>query len=115
MANKIKIVVGGIDYVIASDDDEVYVRRIGDELNAKLDVLARNNPYLSTTMVAVLAALEYCDASKKAALKLEELKTELKGVSEELAMTRVEIDSSRREIDRISRENVQLRLDNSIL
>ena len=66
MANKIRITVGGIDYVIASDDDETYVRKIGDELNAKLDGLARKNPYLSTTMVAILAALDYCDEAKKA-------------------------------------------------
>ena len=65
MANKIRITVGGIDYIISSEDEETYVRKIGDELNIKLDTLARNNPYLSTAMVAILAALEYCDNAKK--------------------------------------------------
>ena len=76
MANKIRITVGGIDYVIASDDDETYVRKIGDELNAKLDGLARKNPYLSTTMVAILAALDYCDEAKKATVKCEEARAD---------------------------------------
>ena len=66
MANKIKITVGAMDYIISSDDEENYVRKIGEELNYKLDTLAKANPYLSTAMVAVLAALEYCDEAKKA-------------------------------------------------
>ena len=115
MANKFRITVGGIDYIIASDDDETYVRRIGDELNAKLDTLARANPYLSTTMVAVLAALDYCDSSKKATTQCEQAKADLKSTGEELACARLEIDSARREIERLNRENHQLRLDKSAL
>lgn len=115
MANKIRITVGGIDYIISSEDEETYVRKIGDELNVKLDTLARNNPYLSTAMVAILAALEYCDNAKKAIASAEEAKTEFKRVSEELACARMEIDGARREIERLNRENRQLRLDKSAL
>ena len=115
MANKFRISVGGIDYVIASEDEETYVRRIGDELNAKLDSLARQNPYLSTTMVAVLAALDYCDNAKKANMQCEEVKISLKNTAEELACARLGIDGARREIERLNRENRQLRLDKSAL
>jgi cell division protein ZapA len=115
MANKIRITVGGIDYIIASEDDEIYVRKIGEELNVKLDDLARKNPYLSTTMVAVLAALEYCDTAKKATEMCEDVKAELKGTAEELACARLEIDGARREIERLNRENRQLRLGKSAL
>lgn len=115
MANKIRITVGGIDYIIASEEEETYVRKIGEELNAKLDSLARNNPYLSTTMVAVMAALEYCDTAKKAVTKCEEAKTELKGANEELACARLEIDGARREIERLNQENRSLRMDKNTL
>ena len=115
MANKIRISVGGIDYIISSDDDETYVRKVGDELNVKLDTLARSNPYLSTTMVAILAALEYCDTAKKAVAKCEEARTDLKSTAEELACARLEIDGARREIERLNRENRQLRLNKSAL
>ena len=33
MANKIRLTVGGLDYIISSDDEETYVPKIGDELN----------------------------------------------------------------------------------
>ena len=115
MANKIRITVGGINYVIASDDEETYVRKVGDELNARLDTLARQNPYLSTAMVAVLAALEYCDNAKKAAEKYEEARADLKSTAEELACARLEIDGARREIERLNRENRQLRIGKSAL
>ncbi|MDD4699221.1 MAG: cell division protein ZapA, partial [Oscillospiraceae bacterium] len=66
MSNKIRLTVGGIEYTITSDDEESYVRKVGDQLNKRLDELSRHNPFLSTTMVAVLAALEFCDDSLKA-------------------------------------------------
>ncbi len=113
--NKIRITVGGIDYIISSSDDETYVRRVGEEVNAKLDSLARSNPYLSTTMAAVMAALDYCDSAKKANERCEQAKTELKSVSEELACARLEIDGARREIERLNRENKQLRIGKSAL
>ena len=115
MANKIRITVGGIDYIISSEDEETYVRKIGDELNHKLDSLAHSNPYLSTAMVAVLAALDYCDTAKKATAAVEEAKADLKSVSEELACARLEIDGARREIERLNRENRQLRIGKSAL
>ena len=115
MANKIRITVGGIDYIISSEDEETYVRKIGDELNHKLDSLAHSNPYLSTAMVAILAALEYCDNAIKAAAAAEEAKAELKSISEDLACARLEIDGARREIERLNRENRQLRIGKSAL
>ena len=115
MANKIRITVGGIDYIISSEDEEVYIRKIGEELNQKLDTLARSNPYLSTAMVAILAALEYCDSAKKAVAAAEAAKADLKGISEDLACARLEIDGARREIERLNRENRQLRLGKSAL
>ncbi len=115
MANKFRITVGGIDYIIASEDDETYVRRIGDELNAKLDSMAKQNPYLSTTMVAVMVALDYCDNAKKVNQQCDEIKANFKGLAEELACARLEIDGARREIERLNRENRQLRLDKSAL
>lgn len=115
MANKIKITLGGMDYIISSNDEENYVRKIGDELNFKLDSLSKENPYLSTAMVAVLAALDYCDEAKKSALECEAAKADLKGTAEELACARLEIDGARREIERLKHENRQLRIGKSAL
>ncbi|MEG1886997.1 MAG: cell division protein ZapA [Oscillospiraceae bacterium] len=115
MSNKIRLTVGGIEYTISSDDEETYVRKLGDELNAKLDRLSKHNPYLSTTMVAVVAALEFCDDAKKASTECDKVKIELKRAVEEAACARLEADEARREIERLSRENRTLRTQKSQL
>lgn len=109
MPNKVKLNVGGIDYYISSEDDEAYVKSIGEELNRRLDEIAKYNPYLSTTMVAVFTALEYCDETKKAKQEAEQLNQRIKEYIEECACARLEADEARREIERLGRENYHLR------
>lgn len=86
MANKIRLTVGGIKYSIISDDSEEYLRELGRELDLRLDYFAKKNPFLSTTMVAVLAALEGYDNAKKAQLENERLKSEVNRLTCELAI-----------------------------
>ena len=109
LANKIKLVVGGIDYLINTEENEEYVKALGSELSRCLDSLAKDNPYLSTTMVAVLAALDYLDDSKKAKEDAEQLRMQMKEYIEEAACARLEADEARREVERLNRELRQLR------
>lgn len=82
MANKIKFTVGGITYAIMSDDSEAYIESLGRELDHKMDALAKKNPFLSTTMIAVLAAMDAADAAKKAELENAELRRRLNDLTE---------------------------------
>ena len=109
MANKIKIVVGGVDYIVYSEDNEEYLRGLGDELGKKMDLLAANKPFLSTTMVAVMTALDYLDQTKKLAAEIDKLKVQIKDRSEDSASARIDAEEARREIERLSRENSNLR------
>jgi len=109
MAKKFKLTVGGIDYVIMSDSDEAYVHKMGDELNRALDSLSHAHPYLSTTMVAVLTALEYLDESYRLKDEAENLRIQMKNYVEDAACARLETEEARREIDRLNRENRILR------
>lgn len=109
MANKIKLRVGGMEYIIHTDDDEAYMQNLGNEVNRRLDQLAQANPFLSTTMVAVLAALEYCDNAKKSQIDADSLRAQLRGLTEDAAGARLEADEARREIERLNRENQNLR------
>ena len=90
MSNKIKLSVGGIEYMIVTDDDEAQVRKVGARLNAELDKTKKANPSLSTTMVAVLTALGMCDELEKAV--------------EDSACTRFDGEEARREIERLTGE-----------
>jgi len=109
MKNKIKLYVGGIEYCFTSDDSDTYVRKLGDELNRRLDKVSKQNSYLSTTMVATLTALEYCDEKIKAIDELNETKLQLKAAKEDAVCARLEADEARREIERQNKDIMQLR------
>lgn len=98
MANQIRFKIGGMEYAVMSDDDELYIKSLAAELDCKINDLARKNPFLSTTMVAVLAALDACDAAKKQAIENESLRLEIKGLLEQSARLRLEADSANRKL-----------------
>ena len=104
MANKIRLTVGGIEYMVVSEEDETFVRKIGDDLNNKLDEIKGQNRYLSTTMVAVLAALDYSEQLVKSREECEQLKLQLKNAVEDAACARLNSEEARREIERLSEE-----------
>ncbi len=104
MANKIKIVVGGIEYMVVSDDDEAYVRKISDRLNNRLEMTKRKNPNLSTTMVAAITALGFCEELDKSEQECERLRIQLKKAVEDSACTRFDSEEARKEIERLSSE-----------
>ena len=109
MANKIRLTVGGIEYLVVSQEEESFVRKIGEDLNQKLDDIKRQNSFLSTTMVAVLAALDYSEQLEKCKRERDALALEVKAASEEAACARLDCEQARKEIDRLAGELAKLR------
>ena len=109
MANKIKLVISGMDYLITSEDDEPYIQSLGTELNHRIDEMLKQNSYLSVTMASVLCALEYSDEAHKARDDAENLRGQLKRYIEDAGSARMETDEARREIERLGRDNQALR------
>ena len=107
--NEIKLVIGGIDYIVRSDDDPAYIHMLADELTHRLAAVSASHQYLSTVMVAVLTALQYLDESKKAEADAVHLRAQMKEYIEDAAGARLETEEARREIDRLNRENRKLR------
>jgi cell division protein ZapA (FtsZ GTPase activity inhibitor) len=104
MKHTIKVKVGGMEYCINSDDDELYVKTLAAELDRRLDTIAKNSPFLSTTMVAVFAALEASDKAKKQQRENDELRMELKRALEDTACAKLEADILRRKVAHYERE-----------
>lgn len=109
MANKIRLTVGGIEYMVVSQEDETFVRKIGDDLNRKLEEIKKQNYCLSTTMVAVLAALDYSEQLAKSQEECRQLKQQLQNAMEDAACARLNGEEARREMVRLSDEICKLR------
>lgn len=109
MSKRIKLTVAGIEYYINTDESEMYMNSIAGVVNERIKSLSAANPCLSTTMAAVICALQFCDENKKLEGELAGLRLDLKQVNEQSACTSLESDEARREIERLNRENIRLR------
>ena len=107
MANKIMFTVGGIQYAVVSEDDEAYIKTIGRELDREMDKLAKQNPFLSTTMVAVLAAMDALDIAKKAEIQNAELSAQLKEMTEKYAVAHSNADLAERRLQQSDENNAK--------
>jgi len=104
------MVIGGAEYVITSDDDNEYILSVGEEIDRAMEELTRNKSRMSTTMAAVLTALDYCDRYKKESGNMGNMRGQMKDYLEDSTRTRIELDESRREISRLQSEIQSLRL-----
>ncbi len=107
---KVRLHICGTDYTISSsEDDAEYVRAIGAELDAKMRELQEENPRLSITQCAVLCALDYLDAFKKAESGAENLRSQIQDYLEDAARARTDSEITKRELDRVAKELAALR------
>ena len=80
---KVKLRICDIDCTITSDDNEEYVRTLGDEIDRAISSVLKKNDRISLSMAAIITAMTYCDETAKAKAELAELKTiEKNAVSE---------------------------------
>ena len=73
--NKVKLTICGAEYIIGSDEDSKYMIELGDEVDEKISTILKQNPRISVTQAAVLAALEFADSEKKAVVSAENLRS----------------------------------------
>jgi cell division protein ZapA len=74
--------IGGREYTIRASETEEYIHRVAIYVNRKLEEIEKAQPSLSTSMAAVLAAINLGDE----VLKLQAETGSLKGQLEELEL-----------------------------
>lgn len=110
MANKVKINLFDNEFTINTEENEEYIKNLAIEINQRFKKLTDENGFLSPTMVASIAALQYCDEDKKRRLECEELRVKSKTALELEAAARLELTEAKSEIKRLSRENREIRI-----
>ncbi len=106
--NKIKLNIVGTEYSIVSDEPVSYMTELGMQVDKEMREIMQD-PRVSTTMAAVLVALNNADAVRKAEGAADNLRSQMKGYLDDNARARMESDSTRREIERLREENRKLR------
>lgn len=77
---------------------------LGNEVDEKITSILRQNPRISVTQAAVLAALEFADAEKKATSDAEKLRSSIQEYLEDSSRDKLNCEIATREADRIAKE-----------
>lgn len=108
--NRVRLLIGGSEFLISTEDEMDYVVSLGAELDERVKKICQDNPRVSLTQAAILVALDYADECKKAVSSADNLRAQIKDYLEDSARARMEADVSRREIERLNRELSTLRM-----
>ena len=106
--NKVEVKIAGKDYTIVGTESEEYIQRVGLYIDRKMLEVMRSNNKLSTSLAAVLTAMNVADDYFKCHENESQLKKELKKLHEEF-------NELKEEKQRISEENSAKNLSNSKL
>lgn len=101
---KIRLLIAGEEYNIATDDDLDYVAQLGQELDKKISDIMRESTRISITQAAIVTALEYADQAKKSEVTSENLRGQIQEYLEDAARARTDAEISRREVERLTKE-----------
>ena len=104
--NKVIIRIAGKDYTVVGVEAEEYIQKIGLYIDKKMNEIMRVSSKLSTSMVAVLTAVNVADDFFKVSESVARQKNELDKLHEELQLLR---DEKRQ----LSQENTALTATNS--
>ena len=102
--NRVKLMIGGSEYPIITEDDVSYVNELGAELDEALKRTLQENKNISTTQAAVLLALEYADNYKKANISSDNLRSQIKDYLDDAASAKSKADWARHESENAKRE-----------
>ncbi|MDP4182396.1 MAG: cell division protein ZapA [Bacillota bacterium] len=87
--NKVNIRIAGKDYTLVGVESEEYIQRVGLYIDKKINEIMKQNARLSTSMAAVLTAINVADdyfkafeAEKNLEKELEDVKAELEKLKE---------------------------------
>lgn len=100
--NKVTVKIMDRDYTLISEDSREYMQRVANYVDDKMRETSNGNKKLSTSMVAVLTALNIADELYKVLAEKEELEKRINSPQYELKTARDELDAVVSEYERRS-------------
>jgi len=109
--NKVEVRIAGKDYTVKGVESEEYIQKIALYIDKKMNEIMRINNKLSTSLVAVLTAVNVADDFFKAHENESNLKKELKRTHEELEALKDEKRRLTEENTNLNNKNTSLQLE----
>jgi cell division protein ZapA len=109
--NKVELRIAGKDYTVVGTEPVEYIHRVGLYVDKKMVDILKNNKKLSTSLAAVLTAVNVGDDFFKCHDSEQKLKKELKKTIEELEKLKEGYHSLQLENSTLKGQNSDLKLD----
>lgn len=109
--NKVIIRIAGKDYTVVGAEAEEYIQRVGLYIDKKMNEILKVNQKLSTSMAAVLTAVNVADDFFKASENELRQKNEIDRLREELKQLREEKKQLTQENTAVASTNSRLQIE----
>ncbi len=103
--------INNAEYRIVSDADEEYVRHVAFHVDKKMRDLIVRDKRLSTSMAAVLTAVNCADEYMQSQDDNEKLRSQLLKYAEEAGASKLSLDKLNAEVTRLRAENQALKMN----
>lgn len=105
---KVQVKIGGYEYTLVGVESEEHMHAVALYIDKKIQEVTRANNRLSTSMAAVLAAVNVADDCLRTKKREEALKIEIQNVSDE-------VEELKEQLARLSNEKANLEKRNTSL
>lgn len=109
--NKVVVRIMGHEYTLVSEDTREYMQRVANVVDDKMKEIASANKKLSTSMIAVLTALNVTDEYLKIAMRNEELEKRIQDPTIHQQEIQEKVDAMHRNYELKSLEYERLAAD----
>lgn len=101
---KVRINIAGSEFTVLSQDSENYTLSVAKEVDEKISEIRKANPNISITAAVMLAALNFCDCSKKSEKDADNFRIQIKDYLTEAAQKEKEADELKKENERLKKD-----------
>lgn len=109
--NRVEVRIAGKDYKLMGVESDEYIQRIGLYVDKKMSGILKRNNKLSTSLTAVLTALNIADDYYKTCERENRLKRELENAKEKIQTLVSEKKKAQKEKEELSKRNTELQLE----
>lgn len=109
MVNKVRVMIAGAQYAIATTDSEQYILSLADKLDRDISKLMKENPSLSATKAAIFCAMDYLDEYRKSTGSAENMRSQIQDYIADAARAKAAEDKVKAENESLRREAAALR------
>lgn len=102
MHNKVKVNIAGTFYIISTDKDSHYVKKLVKKINEKISLYMQKNESLTVNAVLILILLEYMDNNNELKVSKEILKEQLNKYEEERTLIKQEVSDLKNQLKNLN-------------